>query len=213
MKEAIKKIFHKDENNKSNRMLQYIVVLFMLGVVLMIVSNFFRDEPKQQMLSAATEIAADTETEEVFGHKEQQEPLTIAEYEKRYAEQLKETLEAIVGVNNVSVMINVDTTAVKVYEKNISAKNQVTNETDSEGGKRTVEDLSKDEQIVIVRSGDAETPVLVNMKKPAIRGALIVAEGAENIHVKKMIVDAATKVLDVPVHKVAVLPKKLEEES
>ena len=84
----------------------------------------------------------------------------------------------------------------------------MTDEIDREGGKRTVEDTSKDEQIVIVRNGDKEVPIVQETKKPQVRGVLVVAQGADNISVKKMIVEAVTRVLDIETHKVAVMPKK-----
>lgn len=85
---------------------------------------------------------------------------------------------------------------------------QSTDETDREGGKRKVEDISTDEKLVIVRSGDQEKPVVVKTEKPKIRGILVVAKGADNIEVKKWIIEAVTRSLDVPSHRVAVLPKK-----
>lgn len=63
-------------------------------------------------------------------------------------------------------------------------------------------------KLVIVRSGDQEKPVVVKTEKPKIRGILVVAKGADNIEVKKWIIEAVTRSLDVPSHRVAVLPKK-----
>jgi stage III sporulation protein AG len=51
-------------------------------------------------------------------------------------------------------------------------------------------------------------PVVVETKKPDIRGVLVVAKGAENIQVKKWIVEAVTRVLGVSSHRVSVVPKK-----
>ena len=90
---------------------------------------------------------------------------------------------------------------------------QLTDETDREGGKRKVEDQSTDEQLVIIQNGEKEVPIVVETKKPAIRGVLVVAKGADNIQVKKWIVEAVTRSLDVPSHRVSVLPKKTKGES
>ena len=56
-------------------------------------------------------------------------------------------------------------------------------------------------------------PVVIETKKPAIRGVLVVAKGADNIQVKKWIIEAVTRSLDVPSHRVAVMPKKTKGES
>ena len=83
----------------------------------------------------------------------------------------------------------------------------------NEGGKRKVEDQSREEQLVIIQEGEKEIPVVTETKKPAIRGVLVVAKGADNIQVKKWIIEAVTRSLDVPSHRVAVMPKKTKEES
>ncbi|NUJ69844.1 stage III sporulation protein AG, partial [Pseudoalteromonas sp. 2102] len=71
-----------------------------------------------------------------------------------------------------------------------------------------IQDESTDEKIVIVRKGDEETPLVLQTRKPEIRGVLVVAKGADQVQVKKWIVEAVTRTLNVPSHRVAVLPKK-----
>ena len=97
---------------------------------------------------------------------------------------------------------------ISEYERNKVTQEQTTEETDREGGKRTVTDSSRDEQIVIVRNGEKEVPIVQMTEKPEVRGVLVVAKGADNITVKKWIIEAVTRVLDIPSHKVAVMPKK-----
>ena len=135
------------------------------------------------------------------------------DYERTYEAQLKEALDKIVGVEDVTVVVNVDATELKVFEKNTNTQSQQTDETDREGGKRKVEDQSREEQLVIIQDGEKEIPVVTETKKPAIRGVLVVAKGADNIQVKKWIIEAVTRSLDVPSHRVAVMPKKTKGES
>jgi len=153
----------------------------------------------------ASSTVQDQEDVPTFGSKKN---TAITDYEKKYEEQLQEVLEQIDGVSKVEVIVNLDATEAKVYEKNTVTQKQSTDETDREGGKRKVEDISTDEKLVIVRSGDQEKPVVVKTEKPKVRGILVVAKGADNIEVKKWIIEAVTRSLDVPSHRVAVLPKK-----
>src|SRR5690606_40596984 len=125
----------------------------------------------------------------------------------------KEALEEIVGVYSVTVVVNVEATEKKVYEKNSILKNQTTNEEDEKGGKRQIEDQSKEDQLVIIKEGDKDIPLVSETRKPEIKGVLVVAGGAEKMQVKKWIVEAVTRVLDVPSHKVAVMPKKSKGDS
>lgn len=57
-------------------------------------------------------------------------------------------------------------------------------------------------------SGDKEVPLVVETVKPSIKGVLVVAKGAEDIKIKSMIVEAVTRALDVPSHRVSVQPKQ-----
>ncbi|MCG1022775.1 stage III sporulation protein AG [Sutcliffiella horikoshii] len=195
---------------------QYMTVVLILGVAFMLFGTLFFGEdsansPGGGVLPAMKQ--QETEDEEVFGHSDDANaPSTISDYEASFENQLKEALEAITGVNDVSVVVNVDASEQKVFQKNITTSQQTTVETDKAGGKRDVTDSSKDEQVLVIRKNEQEIPVVSETKKPVIRGVLVVAKGAENIHVKQMILEAVTRVLDVPQHKVAVLPKKSEGE-
>ena len=122
--------------------------------------------------------------------------------------EMKEALEMIAGVEDVKVVIYVDATEKKEFERNKVTQKQVTEETDQEGGKRVVEDTSVDEQLVIIKDGDKEGPIVSQTIKPKVSGVLVVAKGAENIQVKKWIIEAVTRALDVPSHRVSVMPKK-----
>jgi len=70
-----------------------------------------------------------------------------------------------------------------------------------------VEDETKETKLVYVRQGDQEVPVLVQTKKPEVRGVFIIAKGVENATVKKWVVESVSKVLDVPTYRISVMPK------
>lgn len=212
----LKKQFNKDsQGEKKKGKFSYLILVLAFGIGIMFISNIFmKDNSKENSISAFSSKNNNEQKEDVetFGQKASQENDIIQEYEQAYEAQLKDALDAIVGVSDVSVVVNVDATERQVYEKNKTGQTQVTDETDREGGKRKVEDQSSDEQLVIVQNGEKEVPVVVETKKPEIRGVLVVAKGADNIQVKKWIIEAVTRSLDVPSHKVAVLPKKTKGE-
>jgi stage III sporulation protein AG len=216
----LKKILSKDgpqEKEKKNGKYQYLLLVGLFGALIMLVNEFlFSDNSKMNdAIPTIQNQTVTTENVEAFGNKTSSNVgnETISDYESAYEEQLKDALEQMLGVNKVTVIVNVDATDRKVLEKNRVTQTQTTDETDREGGKRKVEDASVEEQLVIIRSGDKEGPILVETKKPAIRGVLVVAQGAENIQVKKWIIEAVTRVLDVPSHRVAVMPKKSKGDS
>ncbi|WP_110111279.1 stage III sporulation protein AG [Bacillus sp. CGMCC 1.16541] len=205
-----KKEEDKDDqkSDKKPPKLAYMGVLLAAGIVIMLVSNLKILNEPQAPSGGTIQVNSTEEDTPAFSQKKSAQSGSMANYEAHYESQLKDVLQAIVGVDDVEVIVNLDATESKVYEKNSVTQSQTTEETDREGGTRKVQDSSTDEQLVIVRTDNQEKPVVVKTKKPEIRGVLVVAQGANNIEVKKWIVEAVTRVLDVPSHRVAVLPKK-----
>jgi stage III sporulation protein AG len=198
-----------DKSEKKPGKYQYMLLVLCIGAAFMLVGNIvFKDNSTSLAETASTNSKAATEDVPAFGIKKSSENKTIAEYEEKYEYQMKKALEEMLGVDDVTVVVTIDSTDKKVLEKNTVTKSQTTDETDREGGQRKVVDSSTDEQLVIVRNGEKEVPIVVETKKPDIRGVLVVAKGADNIEVKKWIKEAVTRALGVPSHRVAVMPKK-----
>lgn len=206
----LKNLVSKGEaSDKKSGKYQYMILVLCIGAAFMIVGNvLFSDKSAPLDSKAVTTSQAETSEVEAFSLKKDSNNKTISGYEEEYEKQLKKALEEMLGVDDVMVMVNIDSTDKKVLEKNTVTKSQTTEEKDNEGGERKVQDTSTDEQLVIIREGEKEVPIVVEYQKPAIRGVLVVAKGAENIQVKKWIIEAVTRVLDVPSHRVAVMPKK-----
>lgn len=195
-------------DDKKNQKVRYFLILLLVGIMFMLLNDFLlKDQKEEDAAIASKQIVEQQEEVETFREKTNKK-WTIQDYEEKFENQLKTALEDMTGVGEVTVLVNVEATERKVYESNAVLKNQITSETDKQGGKRTVEDQSKDEQLVIVRDGDKEIPIISETRKPDIKGVLIVAKGADNIQVKKWIIEAVTRALDVPSHKVSVVPKK-----
>jgi stage III sporulation protein AG len=210
MLEFIKRLFlsaKKETGEQKRTPFLYVFLLLLAGIALMAMSHFSKEEEITSANKGKVEEQIQ-QAEPVFGQKQDTKSKIIAAYEQRYEEQLKSALEAIEGVEDVTVVVNIDATETKILEKNRVTQQQTTEETDREGGKRKIENHSTNEEVVIVRDGDHETPIVLTTKKPEIRGVLVVAKGADNLQIKKWIVEAVTRVLNVPSYRVAVLPKK-----
>lgn len=200
---------NKDKNDKKVGKYQYMILVLCIGAAFMLVGNIFFNKPSITDSPASVQsVQSSSSDAPVFGMKKNSNNNVISDYEREYETQLKEALDEMLGVKDVRVVVTIDATEENIFEKNKVSKNQTTDETDPNGGKRNVQESSIDEQMVIVRSGEKEVPIVVQKKKPKIRGVLIVAKGAENIQVKKWIVEAVTRALGVPSYRVAVMPKK-----
>ncbi|WP_442853418.1 stage III sporulation protein AG [Bacillus sp. B-jedd] len=211
--EWLRSTFSGGEPEKKKHRYQYMALVLCIGAVFMLVGNIFLPEKKGEVVPTAAQLEGGGEEVPVFGQKKSAKKATVENYERTYENQLKEALEDMLGVDDVTVVVNVESTESKVLEKNRVTKRQTTVEKDPEGGTRNVEDASVDEQLVIIRSGEKEEPIVIETKKPEIRGVLVVARGADNIEVKKWIIEAVTRSLGVPSHRVAVMAKKTKGDS
>lgn len=204
---------HETSADKKGGKYPYLLVVILFGIAIMLVANVLSGSTNTNGEVPVFNQKDNEEEIPAFGQQKSGENELITAYEKKYQTELKEALETIAGVGEVSVVVNVDATERKIFEKNTNTQSQTTDEIDQQGGKRTVEDLSKDEQLVIIREGEKEIPIITETRKPAIRGVLVVAGGADNVQVKKWIIEAVTRTLDVPSHQVSVLPKKSKGDS
>lgn len=207
----LKKLLKKQETSEKKAWkYQHLLIILCIGATLILVGNIFI---KNNILKSSIPEAAneEAESEDISANiiEKNSSHSTMAEYEERYEKELKNALVAMLGVNEdeVTVVVNIDSTEKKVFEKNKAAKTQTMEETDANGGQRKVHETSSEEELVVLDNGEKEVPIVVERKKPEIRGVMVVAKGAENIQVKKWIKDAITRVLGVPTHRVGVYPK------
>ncbi|HEX6594414.1 MAG TPA: stage III sporulation protein AG [Bacillota bacterium] len=207
----IKKILQyfstKDSDRKANRLSKkkgYLLIIGLVGVLLLLMSNLFstpEETPKQGKVDLLQEKKA-KETP-----KEPTSTADVSVLEKSYQKDLQDMLEKIKGVSEVEVMVNLDSTNVNVYEKNLIVGKQTTDENDKSGGTRQIDEQTEETQVVLVRQGDQETPLLIRTKKPEVRGVFVVAKGVDHATVKEWVIEAVSRVLDVPTHRVSVMPK------
>lgn len=187
----------------------YFAVIGLAGLLLLLLGNIFTgDDSEDENLNNNTVIQTEEEKAEQVSSKESSLTSNVNELEDSYKKQLEDMLEKIQGVSDVEVMINLDSTNVKVYEKNLISNKQVTDENDKNGGTRQIEDYTEETEVVLVRQGDQEVPLLIQTKKPRVRGVLVTAKGVDHASVKEWVVESTSRVLDVPTHRVSVMPKK-----
>jgi stage III sporulation protein AG len=184
-----------------------VLVLLALGIVLMFSGSLFQPR-KEETAVFSPQTSTEAEQDAPAFASKNDDSSVIDKYEKDYEDQLRDALETVKGVKDVSVIVNLDSSEVKVIEKETETRTQSTDETDRDGGQRKVTESSTNQKPTIIREDNKEAPIVTKVDKPEVRGVLIVAKGADNIEVKKMIIEAVTRTLGVPSHRVSVLPKK-----
>ncbi|MFD1176247.1 stage III sporulation protein AG [Paenibacillus puldeungensis] len=195
------------EGKKNINAFRLLLILGLVGIAIMLFNSFVhvkqvdtegegREPPVMQDISGTAQLDNSSSDNE------------FSSLELSLENKTKEILEKIVGVGAVDVLVTIDSTEEIVVQRNIKDTQELTEESDADGGKRHVTQYSRDGQIVTYDSSGNEKPIVTKKIKPKVRGVLIVARGAENKTVKGLIVDAVEKGLNVPAFRISVVPRK-----
>lgn len=172
----------------------FLLLLLVLGIILMFSSSFFSS--RKEVPSYLGDLQE--KTGEVF--------LTDT-YEKDLMSSLQYVLEQIDGISNVHVFISFEKSEESFYAQAHEESLRETTENDRDGGVREIHESSHTQDYVLLRdAGGGEKPLLLSENMPRVSGILVVAKGAEisSLHLK--VVRAIQSLLNLPVHRIAVLP-------
>ena len=192
LKEKLNKIFKSDGNDKKKT--ENLVFLLVILIVTVVAINFiWKDEEKTDtgQNNISKKLAASNET-------------TKTNQQDSLEEKLENILSSISGVGNVSVLITYNETeeVIPVYNKN--NKKSTTNETDSAGGTRTVEEIDSSQEVIYQN----DEIIVQKTISPKIEGAIVTATGANNSNIKANIIQAVEAATGLATHKIQVFEKK-----
>ena len=114
---------------------------------------------------------------------------------------MEDILSRIDGAGKVKVLITYSESNQIVAMYNENRNTSVTEETDSEGGIRTIESTDSNKEIILDGSNN---PVTEKIVMPKIEGAIIIAEGGGDAIIKSSIIQAVSAVTGLASHKVQV---------
>ncbi len=134
----------------------------------------------------------------------------LSEDEARLERRLVEILSQVQGAGRVGVKVTFDTGRFYDYAENQTHEENSSRELDTQGITRETTQIRTSGEVVTTqeRTTGVAVPVVRNFTEPKIQGVLVVADGAKDIQVKKALIEAVTTLLDIPYHKVAVLPRQ-----
>jgi len=172
----------------------FLLTLLLLGIILMFASSFFTPKRLSSYRAIPDEKTWDTTA-------------PGRTYGEDLARSLQHVLESIDGISKVQIFINFANTGESFYARVNEESNRQTTERDREGGTREISETSSKEDYVLLReAGGGEKPLLLGENMPRISGILVVARGVENSLLRLKVVRAIQSVLNLPVHRIAVLP-------
>lgn len=128
-------------------------------------------------------------------------------YEAELEQRVREILKNVDGVGKVDVMIVLKSSSQKVVHTDNSFSRSVTDEKDSTGGTRKIENEENDSTTVFTSGDGQSTPIIEKELRPELSGIIISASGGGNPTVRAEISAAMEALFDLPAHKIKVLKR------
>jgi len=188
----------KTEDGKSKKNIENLVVFIILLIVTLIIINTIwndNETDNSNTIQDKSVVLASTGNESVSTEDTTQK-------------NLKQILSKIEGVGKVEVLITYSESSQVIAMYNEKYKESQTEEGDTSGGTRVIQEVSKDKEIIYQEENGEKVPITEKVVMPKMEGALIVAEGANNATVKTNIIQAVEALTGLATHKIQVLEMK-----
>lgn len=129
---------------------------------------------------------------------------TSSSTSKELEKNLETILSRIQGVGEVKVFINYSESSEVVPMYNEASKNSNTEETDTQGGIRKIQEQDSQKEIIYKEENGEKVPITKKIIEPKVQGAIITAKGASDVNIKTSIIQAVEAVTGLATHKIQV---------
>lgn len=200
MNSLIQKINNKVAEKGSKRTLENLIVLVIILVVTIIFINYIWKGDKKENHN---------ETEDILALNSDNVKMEKVEVSNNNLEfEIENMLKKLDGVEDASVLITYEETNRIVPMYNEDNQESVTSEEDNQGGVRTINENSSKKEVVYEENNGTKKVVTSKIITPQIKGAVIMAKGANNVNVKTNIIQAVQAVTGLATHKIQVFEMK-----
>ena len=204
-KDKLNKFLGKDENtgeNNNKKKIENLVFLIVLVIITVVIINIIwngdKTTNKEQSNNNTSKQLATTNNQTI--NQNQTQGTNETDLETR----LEEILSQIQGVGEVKVLLNYSESSEVVAMYNETSRTSNTEETDTEGGTRTIQETDTQKDIIYQEEDGQKTPITQKIVQPKIEGAIITAKGANQANVKTNIIQAVEAVTGLATHKIQV---------
>ena len=196
-------IYPEDENgNKNNKKrIENLVFFVVILIVTVVIINIIWNGDKN---SSNNDKGIQNDTSKQLASRNTSSLEVSSNTSNELEIKLEEILAKIQGVGEVNVFINYSESSevIPMYNENTQTSN--TEETDTSGGTRTIEETDSQKEIIYEEKDGQKTIITQKIVEPQIEGAIITAKGAGNAEVKTSIIQAVEAVTGLPTHKIQV---------
>ena len=201
-KDKLKSLINPEEGSKNNKkkienLIFFVIILIITIVVINIIWNGDKKSSKDENLQ--------NDTSKQLARQNTNATIEVGSNSTNELEiRLKDLLSKIQGVGEVEVLINYSESSEIVPMYNENTKSSNTEETDTSGGTRTIQETDSQKEIIYQEDSGEKTPITQKVVEPKIEGAIITAKGANNAEVKAKIIQAVEAVTGLATHKIQV---------
>ena len=201
-KNKLNKLVEKDkeEGNNKKKIENLVFFIIILIITIVIINIIWNDKNTSKNVKEV-----DTNKKLATTNQVQVEQVSK---EDTLSQKLEAILSQIQGVGEVKVFINYSESSEVVAMYNENSKSSTTEETDTSGGIRKVQETDSQKDIIYQENNGTKTPMTKKVIEPKIEGAIITAKGANNIDVKTNIIQAVEAATGLPTHKIQVFEMK-----
>lgn len=170
-----------------------LLLLLAIGVGLLLINSFINFGGSGSQPPPVVELPAHKE-----GGRE----------EDQFLGELTAMLNQIRGVDNVTLILTTESSGRLELVADREESKRQTVEDDGAGGAREITEATLRWSHVVLRDAQGhETPLVIQESQSSYRGVVVVADGVDNPAVKAQVVEALQAVLDLPYHRITVLPR------
>lgn len=197
--EKLKEKMSNKEGESNKKTIENLVVFVIILIITIVAINYIWSGDKGK---TKTNNEDNKKLASVENHLDinKQETNTTYDTEAR----LEDILSNIKGVGKTKVLITYSQTSQVLPMYNEDSSVSITEETDSGGGTRTVNESSSKKDIIYEESNGVKTPITQSVINPKIEGAIITAQGASDANVKTNIIQAVEAVTGLATYKIQV---------
>lgn len=128
---------------------------------------------------------------------------TSSNYKQELESQLEDILSQVTGIGEIDVMITLESE----FNQSVLFNESISESTSSNSNEKNTTEINSKKEAVMIKDSQGSAPYTVSDKYPSVTGVIVVATGADEPIIKSYIIQAVKAALEVPAHKIVVLPK------
>lgn len=194
-KALLDKIKDKKVLPKKNQLL----ILMLIGILLLVIAIPTPDKQDNQQ---------NDNLDNASGQMDNSYQNSSEEYEEYLENRVSNALEYVEGVGKAEVLITLKSSGQKIIEKDQQNSSQKTEEEDSTGGTRSIQDSTSDKTSIYEQGSDgSQSPYVSKELTPEISGVVVIADGGDNAVVVQNITEAIQALFGVEAHKIKIMKR------